>query len=64
MTDMINIMLLQQLSDRKLAVNGVNLHCLHEKSANAFTYGVYNGNTFPVKVVLDCSKSQGLIFSS
>ena len=64
MNEMVNIMLLQTHSERKGTTDGVNLHCLLEKSANCFTYGVYNTNNYPVAITFDCSNSTGLVFSS
>ena len=64
MTDLTNNMMLEVNSEKKSTVEGVNLHCLMEKSGSVFTYGVYNSNTYPVNVILDSSRSEGLVYSS
>ena len=63
LNDRIHEMLLQKSSEKKGETDRVQLHCLMEKAANSFTYGVYNDNNHRVQVTLDCSNSEGLTFS-
>ncbi|CAG9310137.1 unnamed protein product [Blepharisma stoltei] len=59
----VNQMLIQRSGEKKGITDGVQLYCLMEKSANAFTYGAYNDNRYQVKATLDCTNSEGLSFS-
>lgn len=64
LSEKVNQMLLQRTGEKKGITDGVQLYCLMEKSANAFTYGAYNDNKYPVKATLDCTNSEGLAFSA
>ena len=64
MNERIHEMLLQKSGERKGVTDNVQLYCLMERAANAFMYGAFNDNNYKVKVVFDCSQSEGLSFSS
>ena len=64
MNERIHEMLLQKSGERKGVTDNVQLYCLMERAANAFMYGAFNDNNYKVKVVFDCSQSEGLCFSS
>ena len=63
LNDRINEMLVQKSGEKKGVTDKVQLYCLMEKAANSFTYAAFNDNNHIVKVNLDCSVSEGLIFS-
>lgn len=57
-------MILERFAAVKGERNGVKLGCVVHTPANAFSYGVFNGNNREVSVELDFSTSEGLVFSS
>lgn len=64
LNEKIHEMLMLKSGEKKGITDGVQLYCLMEKAANAFTYGAFNDNSHRVRVTLDCSNSEGLMFSS
>mmetsp|Transcript_6709 Transcript_6709/g.11909 ORF Transcript_6709/g.11909 Transcript_6709/m.11909 type:complete len:795 (-) Transcript_6709:1604-3988(-) len=57
-------LILQQNGVKKLRVGTLDLYCLYESSANAFTYGVYNTGGLPVNCEFDCSQSSGVVYGT
>lgn len=64
LNDRIHEMILQKSGEKKGVTDNVQLYCLMERAANAFMYGAFNDNSYRVKVIFDCSLSEGLAFSS
>lgn len=64
LNEKIHEMLMLKYGEKKGITDGVVLYCHMEKAANAFTYGTFNENNYRVRVTLDCSSSEGLLFSS
>ncbi|OMJ71945.1 hypothetical protein SteCoe_29734 [Stentor coeruleus] len=64
LNDKIYEMLMLKSGEKKGITNGVQLYCLMEKASSTFTCGVFNDNSHKVRITLDCSNSEGLIFSS
>ncbi|OMJ74294.1 hypothetical protein SteCoe_26816 [Stentor coeruleus] len=64
LNEKIHEMLMVKSGEKKGITDGVMLYCFMEKAANGFTYGAFNENNYRVRVTLDCSNSEGLLFSS
>lgn len=57
-------LILQHHGVKKSRIGTLDLYCLYEAKANAFTYGVFNSADRRVSCEFDCSQSSGVIYGT
>lgn len=55
---------LQLFGQSQQKVRDVELYRMHENGSEAYIYGAHNAGTVPAYVSLDCSNSEGVLFST
>ena len=55
---------LQQFGQVKTTVRNVEIYQMQDKGSMAYTYGAHNANTAGVRVTIDCTGSEGVLFST
>jgi hypothetical protein len=58
----VNNMIVESLGTRKTTA-GVQLFSYYEKNSGIYTYGAYNDTARPTVATLDCTNSNGMLFS-
>jgi len=55
---------LQQFGQTKTTIRNVEIFQMQDKAAMAYTYGAHNTSAATVRVTIDCSGSEGVLFST
>lgn len=55
---------LQQFGQCKTTLRNVEIYQMQDKGSMAFTYGAHSRHSAPVSVTIDCSGSEGVLFST